>query len=102
SPGASLLPANARSSYSPLLGLKHLHPLPVHLADKQRPFRIHRHEVRQEQRLWIAPTRDNAAVGQVEVKNLVDVAFAGQQLVADDEQAERIAEAAPVGQMLSG
>ena len=38
---------------------------------------------------------------EVEMKDLVDVAFGGEELVADDQQAERIAEAAPVGQMLA-
>ena len=42
------------------------------------------------------------AVVQIEVENLVNVAFAGEEFVADDEEAEGIAESFPGGEVLAG
>src|ERR1051326_6083651 len=75
--------------------LKHLHAFSVDLTDEERAFGIDGHKMGQKERLWIAPTGSDFAVGQIEMENLVDVTLAGEHLVADDEQAERIAEAGP-------
>src|SRR3954462_8364534 len=57
--------------------------------------------MRQQKLLRIAPTGDDFSITQVEMEDLVDIAFADEQFLADNQEPERIAKAGPIRDMLS-
>ena len=84
-----------------LLARKLLHPLAVHLRHVERAAGIEGHEVGELQGVGGAPTGGDAAVFEAEVKDFVDVSFAGEQLFANDDHAEGVAKTVPGGEVFS-
>ena len=54
-------------------------PLAVDFGDKKRALGIDGHQMRQEQRLGIAPTGDDFAA-RIELEDLMDVAVGGEDV----------------------
>src|SRR6185295_1169362 len=69
-----------------LLSPKHLHPLAIHFRHVECAAGIEGHEVGELQGVRGAPTGGDAAVFETEVKDLVDISFASEQLIANDDE----------------
>src|SRR5687767_12378470 len=81
--------------------LELLYTLAVHLGDVKRALSVLRHQVRQLENFTIAPLFRDRAVFKRKVNDTVGVAIGNQQLLADYDQAERVAEAGPHADPLS-
>src|SRR2546427_8068813 len=87
---------NAKSRIAGLISFPHkrLDSFSVHFGDIEHALRVDRHEVGQLQDVGSAPTTYHLTI-LIEMKDLVDLAFGNQQLLARDQQSVGIPEPRP-------